>query len=145
MSESLAVLVARAPRAEIKGMTPFWSHPGDSLCATVAVTNIVDLRSVDAQRLAGLEDAALLSEPGVYGTCQRVGAVAHQLGAHGLLAPAATGLGETLTLFTRAWRTTTLSSRPEGVPPDALRVEDLGEDSTSGRAGQEDAGAEEPR
>lgn len=35
-----------------------------------------------------------------YAACQNVSAVAHQLGYHGLVTPAATKMGETLVLFT---------------------------------------------
>jgi len=34
-----------------------------------------------------------------YAACQNVAALVHQLGRHGLIAPAATSLGETLVLF----------------------------------------------
>jgi len=41
----------------------------------------------------------LTSPVGEYDACQRVAAAAHQLEYHGVVAPAATGLGETLALF----------------------------------------------
>jgi RES domain-containing protein len=65
----------------------------------VDVRNVLDLRSPDAQFEAGLSDADLDSPVGEYAACQRVAGVAHQLEYHGILAPAATGLGETLALF----------------------------------------------
>lgn len=69
----------------------------------VDVTNLLDLRSAGARATAGLEMSDLASatdDAGAYGRCQRVAQIAHQLGRHGLVTPAATGLGETLALFT---------------------------------------------
>jgi hypothetical protein len=40
-----------------------------------------------------------MSGVGSYTVCQSVGRVAHQLGLHGIIAPAASGFGETLALF----------------------------------------------
>jgi hypothetical protein len=64
----------------------------------VHVTQILDLRDHDTLRRVGLDSAALL---GGHGPCQRVGQATHQLGLHGILAPAATEIGETLALFER--------------------------------------------
>jgi hypothetical protein len=47
--------------------------------------------------LVGLKPADLLGPS--YETCQQVGQAAHQLELHGVIAPAATELGETLALF----------------------------------------------
>lgn len=65
----------------------------------VAASNILDLRPEEARSELGLTDAEILSPVGDYGTCQAVAAVAHQLEYHGIAAPAATSLGETLALF----------------------------------------------
>jgi RES domain-containing protein len=67
----------------------FWSYKVD-------VTQILDLRVSANLKLVGLtgEDLRGPHEP-----CQVVGAAAHQLSLHGVIAPAATGLGETLALF----------------------------------------------
>lgn len=65
----------------------------------VDVSEVLDLRAATAQQRVGLSDDALRSPIGDYASCQRVGAAAHQLGLHGVLATAATGLGETLALF----------------------------------------------
>jgi hypothetical protein len=65
----------------------------------VDVDNILDLRPSTARIRIGLDDGALHSDVGDYGVCQQVGAAAHQLQLAGLIAPAATGLGETLALF----------------------------------------------
>lgn len=77
--------------------------------ATVAVTEILDLRTATTRALAELSMTQLQSPPRdrrAYAACQNVAAAAHQLGFHGLIAPAATGLGHTLALFTDCCRPT---------------------------------------
>lgn len=74
--------------------------PRRLLVCSVTVGDIVDLRDPVDQDRVGLTDDDLRSEVGDYDSCQRVGARAHQLGRKGVIAPAATGLGETLALFT---------------------------------------------
>ena len=68
----------------------------------VSVTTILDLRSTATRALSGLTLKQLqsdTSDKAAYAACQSVSATAHQLEFHGLLAPAATKLGETLVLF----------------------------------------------
>lgn len=60
-------------------------------CA-VDVTHLLDLRSATARGHAGLTTQDLLSptrDRDAYRRCQEVAQVAHQLGRHGILAPAA--------------------------------------------------------
>ena len=69
----------------------------------VNVGQLLDLRSASARSLAGLTMQDLTSETFdrvAYARCQEVAMVAHQLGRRGIVAPAATGVGETLALFT---------------------------------------------
>lgn len=69
----------------------------------VLATEIFDLRSAANRLLAQLTLAQLQSETSdeaAYTACQNVSAAAHQLGYHGIIAPAATKMGETLALFT---------------------------------------------
>lgn len=82
-----------------EGMTGAMVAPRRLLICEVAVTDILDLRSVAAQTALEIGDQDLSSEIGSYETCQAIGRVAHQLSLHGVLAPSATGLGETLALF----------------------------------------------
>lgn len=68
----------------------------------VSVTEILDLRRSAARLDLDLPLDVLRSathDRDAYGRCQEVAAVAHQLGLNGLIAPAATELGETLALF----------------------------------------------
>ena len=65
----------------------------------VTATRILDLRTPSAQRQVGLDERAVHSDVDEYAPCLRVGQAAHQLGLHGVIATAATGLGETLALF----------------------------------------------
>lgn len=70
----------------------------------VQVTEILDLRSARARMELGLSLGQIQSSTGdraAYAACQNVAAAAHQHGFHGLIAPAATGLGETLALFSQ--------------------------------------------
>ncbi len=71
------------------------------LACMVDVTEILDLRLPEAQRSVGLGAEDLVSPVDDYEACQRVGRIAHQLGLHGVFAPAATRMGETLALFER--------------------------------------------
>jgi len=78
-------------------------RPRVLVTASVRVTNLLDLRSVAARIVVGLADADLSSptdDGEAYRRCQEVARIAHDLGRHGVVAPAATGLGETLALFT---------------------------------------------
>jgi hypothetical protein len=67
------------------------------------VTEILDLRSAANRTLTDLTLAQLQSETSdraAYAACQNVSAAAHQLGYHGIIAPAATKMGEPVALFT---------------------------------------------
>jgi RES domain-containing protein len=78
-------------------------RPRVLLTCEVSVTNILDLRSAATLALSGLTLKQLqsdTSDKAAYAACQNVSAAAHQLDFHGLVAPAATKLGETLVLFT---------------------------------------------
>ncbi len=69
----------------------------------VQVTDILDLRQAATRVQIGLSMSELRSgtdDRDAYAHCQQVAQVAHQLGRHGIIAPAATGLGDTLVLFT---------------------------------------------
>lgn len=76
--------------------------PRALVTADVAVTEILDLRTSKARMELGLTLAQIQSathDRAAYGACQEVASAAHQQGFHGLVTPAATGLGETLALF----------------------------------------------
>lgn len=78
-------------------------RPRALITCEVSVTEILDLRSSTNRVLADLTPAQLRSETfdrPAYTACQNVSAAAHQLGYHGIIAPAATKIGETLVLFT---------------------------------------------
>jgi len=76
--------------------------PRVCVTATVAVNEVLDLRSATARITTDLPLDVLQSptqDRAAYRRCQEVSAVAHQLGLHGLVAPAATGRGDTLVVF----------------------------------------------
>jgi hypothetical protein len=63
------------------------------------ISRALDLRDVTNQEAVGLALDDLLRPTSQHVRCQRIGRVAHQLALHGIIAPAATGLGETLAVF----------------------------------------------
>jgi hypothetical protein len=93
----------------------------------IAVSNILDLRPLSARSTLQLTDAQLYSSVGDYAPCQAVGAAAHQLGLAGIIAPAATRLGETLALFPtnlpiEQWPTVVARDIWRGLPADPRRL-----------------------
>lgn len=78
--------------------------PRSLITCTVRMTRVLDLRTAGARLTVGLTPAELESattDDSAYEACRAVAAAAHQLGLHGLIAPAATNLGETLAVFPR--------------------------------------------
>jgi len=109
------------------GMTGEFVGPRVVLTCEVSVTEILDLREEDAQRGVGLTAGDLTSAVGDYDACHRVARIAHQLTLHGIIAPAATGLGDTLALFEQhlpASELPTLTERTtwERLPADPRRL-----------------------
>lgn len=88
------------------------------ITCTVDVTSLIDLRSAAARAAVGLTVQDLSSpadDRDSYRRCQAVAQVAHQLGRYGIVAPAASGLGETLALFTDVLPK---AQRPQRAQPD---------------------------
>jgi len=80
-------------------------QPRMLVTVVVKVANILDLRSAATRMQLGLGLDVLQSDTNrrdAYAACQEVAQVAHQLGFHGVLAPAATQIGDTLALFSDA-------------------------------------------
>jgi hypothetical protein len=97
--ESVVVEAYRHLVDDIEGMTGENVGPRRLLEVEVALTSILDLRVAANLDAVGLTESHLRTPPDDYARCQRVGRVAHQLGLHGIIAPAARGLGETLAVF----------------------------------------------
>jgi hypothetical protein len=97
--DSVVVEAYRHLVDDIEGMTGDRVAPRRLLSVEVSLTTILDLRVPEHQEAVGLMADDLLSPVGRYARCQRIGRVAHQLNFHGIIAPAATGLGETLAVF----------------------------------------------
>lgn len=77
-------------------------QPRTLVTCSLDVNNLLDLRPAGARARAGLTIQDLTSptnDPQAYAKCQQVALVAHQLRHHGIVAPAATGIGETIALF----------------------------------------------
>lgn len=98
-TESVVVEAYRHLVDDVEGMTGDMVGPRRLLTVEVALTTILDLRVEGNRATARLSLADIASPVGEYARCQRVGQAAHQLGLHGIIAPAATGLGETLAVF----------------------------------------------
>lgn len=81
------------------GIDPAMVKPRVLYTVTVDVGRVLDLTDPAHRETVGLSDRDLMSEVDDYEACQEVGRAAHQLEVHAVLAPAATGLGETLALF----------------------------------------------
>lgn len=89
----------------------------------VQVTEILDLRTPRARMELGLSLSQIQSsteDRASYAACQNVAAAAHQHGFHGLIAPAATGIGETLALFSHNLPTDELPRLTQTVAWDRL-------------------------
>ncbi len=83
----------------VEGMQPQMVGPRRLVTCEVEVTNVLDLRVGTNRDAVGLTIADLCSDVGDYEICHRIGQVACKLGLHGVIAPAAGGLGETLAVF----------------------------------------------
>jgi RES domain-containing protein len=84
-----------------ENMRPDLVAPRRVIRCEVGVTNILDLRDPSTRDAVGLSFEELMSDIDAHDPCQRVGQAAHQLEMHGVISPAATGLGDTLALFER--------------------------------------------
>jgi RES domain-containing protein len=94
--DSVVVEAYRHLVDDIEGMTGDLVGPRRLLTCNVSVTNVLDLRAAAARDAVGVTMEELM---GPWEPCQRIGQAAHQLGLHGVIAPAPTHLGETLALF----------------------------------------------
>jgi RES domain len=97
------------------------------LTIEVKIPNVLDLREETNRTALDLSDAQLFSDVGDYRACQAVGAAAHAAGLAGLIAPAATRMGETLCLFpanlaSAGSLTLTKGEIWRGLPPDPREV-----------------------
>jgi RES domain len=97
--ESVVVEAYRHLVDDYEGMTGSMVGPRRFFTVSVSVTGVLDLRIPANQVAVGLTPTHLSSPVGEYARCHRVARVAHQLNLHGIIAPAATGLGETLAIF----------------------------------------------
>jgi hypothetical protein len=97
--DSVVVEAYRHLVDDVEGMTGDLVGPRRLLKVEVVLSSVLDLRVVTNQEAVGLTLDDLLSPTSQHARCQRIGRVAHQLGLHGIIAPAATGLGETLAVF----------------------------------------------
>lgn len=98
-TDSVIVEAYRHLVEPVEGMQPHMVGPRRLVTCEVEVANVLDLRDNTGRDAIGLTIADLCSEVGDYKACHRVGQDAHELGLHGIIAPAAGGLGETLAVF----------------------------------------------
>jgi RES domain len=131
------------------GMRPDVVEPRRLVTCEVEVTNVLDLRDASNREKVGLSILDMTSDVGDYEPCHRVAQAAHQLELHGILAPAATGVGETLAIFERRLPA---EEQPElidvatwdGLPADPRPTRSSGFDATSG-SGSGDGPGDEAR
>jgi RES domain-containing protein len=96
--ESVVVEAYRHLVDDVENMRGELVKPRRCVTCQVDVSKILDLRESASLVAVGLTFEDLM---GPHEPCQRIGQAAHQLGLHGILAPAATARGETLALFER--------------------------------------------
>ncbi|MEA2207429.1 MAG: hypothetical protein QOE77_4205 [Blastocatellia bacterium] len=95
-------------------------EPRVLVTCTIAATGLLDLREPSARLRLDLPLDILrsaTSDRAAYLRCQTVARAAHHVGLNGILAPAATGMGETLALFTDI---APADQRPMRSAPDIL-------------------------
>jgi len=98
-TDSVIVEAHRHLVETVEGMQPQMVGPRRLVTCEVEIASVLDLRESASCDAIGLTIADLCSEVGDYVACHRVGEAAHKLGLHGIIAPAAGGLGETLAVF----------------------------------------------
>jgi RES domain-containing protein len=96
--DSVVVEAYRTLVDSFPGITGDMVAPRRLYTCRIRVAEVLDLRAAANLAAVGLSGDAV---GGPYEPCQVVGQAAHQLGMHALIAPAATGMGETLALFVR--------------------------------------------
>ena len=113
-------------------------QPRNLVTAKVDVSQILDLTDPGSCELLSLSMDDFHSRIGSYEPCWAVAGAAHQLGLHGILAPAAGGQGETLALFEAHLPPNeqptildeTLWSK---LPPDPRKLRDVSNELEGGR------------
>lgn len=100
-TDSIAAEAHRHLVEPIEGMRPELVGPRRLLTCEVRITQVLDLRDASVRDVLKLELDDLMSDVGDYAACHRIGQAAHQLGLHGVIAPSAGGIGETLAVFER--------------------------------------------
>lgn len=98
-TDSVVVEAYRHLVETVEGMQPQMVGPRRLVTCEVEITNVLDLRAGTSREAIGLTTAELCSDVGDYETCHHIGQAAYRLGLHGVIAPAAGGLGETLAVF----------------------------------------------
>jgi RES domain-containing protein len=98
-TDSVIVEAYRHLVEPVEGMQPQMVGPRRLVTCEIEITSVLDLRESATLEAINLTTADLRSEVGDYETCHRVSQAAHKLGLHGIIAPAAGGLGETLAVF----------------------------------------------
>jgi hypothetical protein len=89
-------------------------EPRALVTCTVELTGLLDLRQASSRMRLDLPFGILrsaTSDRDAYARCQAVARVAHQAGLSGIIAPAATAMGDTLAVFTDLLRTEQLPAR----------------------------------
>lgn len=99
--ESVIVEAYRHLVDPVEGMRAELVAPRRLTTVRVSAVNVLDLRGSANRRAVDLTMSDLESAIGDYERCRHVASIAYQFDFHGIIAPAATRLGETLALFDR--------------------------------------------
>lgn len=94
-----AIVEAYRHLVEDAGVPAELIRPRRLYIVTVDVDTVLDLTAPGHAAAAGLTDMDLRSDVEDYDACQEVAQAAHDLELRGILAPSATGIGQTLALF----------------------------------------------
>ena len=121
--EASVVVEAYRHLVEPLDISPAAVQPRVLYTVTVTARRLLDLTVADHKAAVGLTDAQLTSDVDDYDACQAVAEAAYELELHGILAPAATGLGQTLALFAQQVSAAerpvvTAATRWQHLPPD---------------------------
>lgn len=135
-TESVVVEAHRHLVEPTEGMRPDLVGPRHLVTCEVKVSSVLDLRNHRNRETVGLSIPDMTSAIGDYQACHRVAEAAHQLGLHGIIAPAATGIGETLALFER-----NLPADEQPVLLDVLTWESLPPDPRQSRIPDHEIGS----
>jgi len=98
--ESVVIEAYRHLVDSVEGITAHGIAARKLWTLEIHATDILDVRDPDSHSVLKLPEDELFGPVGRYARCQNIARAAYESGLHGIIAPAAEGLGENLALFT---------------------------------------------